>query len=244
MGQITERFEFREQIGVGATGSVWRAYDRQREAEIALKVLTGSDSLTMLRYVQEQGLRIHHPHVVTPDGWLAEDAQVVLTMPLVRGGSLAQLRREHGPLPHAYVRVVIDQILQALDFVHARGIVHRDIKPANVLLEDTGAARPHARLTDFGIAAAPGVPRLTQVPGNLGTDGYVPPEGLSAATPAADLYAVGVVAREMLGAVPAALQPLIGSLTDHRLGSRPPSAKAAISYLRELGVPAGSPWVS
>ena len=78
-------------------------------------------------------------------------------MDLVRGGSLDALLRRHGPLPASYVVVLLDQLLQALDAVHAAGVVHRDVKPANLLLEPTGTGRPWLRLGDFGVATlAPG----------------------------------------------------------------------------------------
>src|SRR5690349_15740778 len=116
-------------------GSVWRARDGRTREVVAAKVLGVHDSATLLRFVREQGLRIRHPHVLTPTGWAAEDHQVVLGMELVRGGSVDQLLAEHGPLPAAYAAALLDQLLQALGAVHAAGVVHRDLKPANLLLE-------------------------------------------------------------------------------------------------------------
>ena len=71
------------------------------------------------------------------------------TMPLVRGGSVAGLVKEYGALPVRWVSQLLDQTLQALEAVHAAGIVHRDVKPANLLLEPTGTGRPHLRLLNL-----------------------------------------------------------------------------------------------
>ena len=121
-------------------------------------------------------------------------------MDLVRGGDLEQLLARHGPLPDSYVRVVLDQVLEALVAVHAAGLVHRDVKPGNLLLEPTGTGRPWVRLGDFGIAVASGDPRLTRAPGGVGTGGYMPPEQVAGAPPdpRQDLYAAGVVATQLL----------------------------------------------
>ena len=97
-------------------------------------------------------------------------------MDLVRGGSVQTLLGDHGPLPESYVAVVLDQTLQALEAIHAAGVVHRDIKPANLLLEPTGTGRPVVRVGDFGVAALVDDVRLTRVPGAIGTDGYMAPE--------------------------------------------------------------------
>ena len=134
----------------------------------------------------------------------------LFTMDLVRGGNLEQLLARHGPLPDAYVRVVLEQVLEALVAVHAAGVVHRDVKPGNLLLEPTGTGRPWVRLGDFGIAVVAGDPRLTRAPGGVGTGGYMAPEQAAGAAPdpRQDLYAAGVVATQLLtGRPPGAAAP-------------------------------------
>jgi serine/threonine-protein kinase len=172
-------------------------------------------------------------------------------MDLVRGGSVDRLLRRHGPLPDAYVRVVLEQTLEALVAVHAAGVVHRDVKPGNLLLEPTGTGRPWVRLGDFGIAAESDSPRMTRGPGGVGTGGYMPPEQASGAPPdpGQDLYAAGVVATELLtGGPPGSPAPdsplgrLLTHLADPDPDRRPASAAAALARLRALGVPSGAPW--
>jgi len=250
---IAGRYLLIDQIGAGGMGSVWRVRDLRTKQLLAAKALGSHDSGMLLRFVREQSVRIQHPHVVAPTGWAAEDDRVIFTMDLVRGGSVASLLRDHGPLPESYVAVVLDQTLQALAAVHAAGVVHRDLKPANLLLEPTGTRRPHVRLGDFGVAALSDDVRLTRFPGAIGTEGYMAPEqALGAAPdPRQDLYGLGVVGIQMLTglpphqqyAVPAGrLQPMLAALTEPDAEKRPASAAAALDLLRHIGVPPGAPW--
>lgn len=246
---IAGRYVLVDQIGSGGMGSVWRAYDQRTQRWLAVKVLTQRGTSLLLRFVREQGLRIPHRHVVAPTGWAAEDDLVVLTMDLVRGGSVDELLLTHGTLPEPLVGVLLDQLLQALSAVHAAGVVHRDVKPANLLLEATGHDHPHLRLADFGVAATREEPRLTRTPGGVGTDGYMAPEQAVGGPPdpRSDLYAVGRVAIQLLtgnpgSAVPAspasALGPLLSALTQDDPEDRPATAAAALVELRGLGLPA------
>jgi eukaryotic-like serine/threonine-protein kinase len=247
---VAGRFQLIEPIGEGATGTVWRARDRRRRGLVAAKVLSSHDADDVVRFVREQSLRVAHPHVVSPDGWAADDDVVVLTMDLVRGGNADQLLARHGALPEEYVAVLLDQLLQALGAVHREGLVHRDVKPANLLLEPTGTARPHLRLGDFGVAAAIG--GADQV-GEVGTDGYLAPAQAAGAAPepGQDLFAAGITAAELLsGRVPRSvddlprgrLRPLLRALVAQDPGHRPPGAAATLALLRGYGVPAGAPW--
>ncbi|MBY8888127.1 serine/threonine protein kinase [Streptomyces sp. PTM05] len=201
MGELfAGRYELVDPIGRGGVGAVWRAWDHRRRRYVAAKVLRQSDAHALIRFVREQALRIDHPHVLAPMSWAADDEQVLFTMELVRGGSLAHLVGDYGPLAPRYVCVLLDQLLAGVTAVHAEGVVHRDIKPANILLEATGTGRPHLRLSDFGIAMRKGEPRLTDTNYVVGTPGYFAPEQLLGAEPdfPADLYAVGLVALFLL----------------------------------------------
>lgn len=197
------RYELLSPIAQGGMGSVWRVRDLRDDTIRAAKLLGQRDAGSLLRFMREQSTRIHHPHVVTPLSWAGEDDQVLFTMPLLRGGSVATLINDYGPLPEPWVRVVLDQTLAGLDAIHAAGVVHRDIKPANLLLEPTGPGVPHVRVTDFGIAVPLDEPRLTAPSTALGTRGYMSPEQSQGADPdpRQDLYAVAVTGLEMLTAI-------------------------------------------
>lgn len=206
MGEVfAGRYELVDPVGRGGVGAVWRAWDHRRRRYVAAKVLQQSDAHALLRFVREQALRIDHPHVLAPASWAADDDKVLFTMALVAGGSLAHVIGDYGPLPPRLVCTLLDQLLSGLAAVHAEGVVHRDIKPANILLEATGTARPHLRLSDFGISMRMGEPRLTETNHVVGTPGYFAPEQMLGAEPdfTADLFAVGLVALYLLqGAKP------------------------------------------
>ena len=212
------RYELVDHLGEGGVGSVWRAWDARRGQYVAAKLLRQRDAGALLRFVREQSLRVVHPHVVAPTGWAAEDDDVLLTMDLVRGGSVAQLLGDYGRLPPDLVGALLDQLLDALDAVHRADLVHRDVKPANLLLEPTGTDRPFLRLADFGIAVLGSDPRLTGTGFVVGTAGYVAPEVLRGAQPdpRQDLWSVGTVGRQLLDG----RTPLPGPRPAHRGPSR------------------------
>ena len=242
MGEVfAGRYELVDLIGEGGMGSVWRARDLRDGSVVAAKVLRQSDAPSLLRFVREQGFRIHHPHVVAPLGWVAEDHRVVFAMPLVRGGSLQTLIGDYGALPPPFVAEVLRQVLSALDAVHAARLVHRDIKPANVLLDATGSRRPHAYLSDFGIAVDLDGPRLTEVGTTMGTPGYVAPEVLAGGAPsiAGDMFALGQLGLALLHGIgpnvhqgapthaPDALVSVLTSMVDAAPSARPSVAAAS-----------------
>lgn len=244
---VAGRYVLLDQIGAGGMGSVWRAHDERTGTVVALKVLGQHSGALLLRFVREQAVRVHHPHVVAPTGWAAEDDLVVLAMDLVAGGSVQDLLDRHGPFPVGYVAALVEQLLLALAAVHAAGLVHRDVKPANLLLEPTGDAAPHLRLGDFGVAAPIADVRFTTVPGAIGTEGYMAPEQARGALPdpAQDLYAVGRVALQLLtglsperqGAIGShALRPLLERLLVVDPEQRLASAEAALRLLRRLSI--------
>ncbi|WP_432092315.1 protein kinase domain-containing protein [Streptomyces sp. bgisy100] len=224
MGEVfAGRYELIDPIGRGGVGAVWRAWDQRRRRYVAAKVLQQSDAHTLLRFVREQALRIDHPHVLAPASWAADDDKVLFTMELVRGGSLAHLIGDYGPLPPRFVCTLLDQLLAGLTAVHAEGVVHRDIKPANILLEATGTGRPHLRLSDFGISMRKGEPRLTDTNYVVGTPGYFAPEQMLGAEPdfTADLYAVGLVSVFLLTGTKPDSQALVERFTSHGVPNAP-----------------------
>jgi serine/threonine-protein kinase len=240
-----DRYLLTDRIGAGAMGTVWRAWDRQDRRWVAAKLLTRYDAGSLRRFVREQHLRVRHRHVVQPNDVIRGG----FTMDLVRGGSVQQLLARHGPLTDAFARTVLEQTLEALVAVHARGVVHRDLKPGNLLLEPTGTGRPWVRVSDFGVAGLTGDERLTVVPGGVGTGGYMAPEQAAGdpPDPRQDLYAAGVVARQLLtgsttGAVPGPLGGLLAGLSAVDVRHRPRTAAGALEVLRSLPPAPVAPW--
>jgi serine/threonine-protein kinase len=146
--------------------------------------------------------RFTHPDAVAMYDAGEADGALYIVMELVVGRSLAERLATEGPLPVGAAVAVAGHVLDALAAAHAAGIVHRDVKPANVLLGDDGTVK----LADFGIAKRLDElgPELTGTGRFVGTPRYLAPEQVSGgpATPATDVYAVGVVLFEMLAGSP------------------------------------------
>lgn len=261
MGDVfAGRYELVDPLGEGGSGVVWRVWDHKLHQFCAAKVLRQVDASSLMRFMREQSLRLDHEHVLAPTGWAGEDDKVLFTMPIASGGSVATLVSDFGPLPSQLVALLLDQLLAALEAIHAEGIVHRDVKPANLLLAATGTARPHLQLSDFGIAAGVDAPRLTQGPFTMGTPGYVAPESRVTGwhpDARADLYAAGMCALEMLTAltpefdadvvqaltdairdepVPQSFVAVVAQLADHDPDERYDSAAAARAALQGTGL--------
>ena len=210
---VLERYRLVEQLGAGAFGVVWRAWDERLERDVAVKAITGSDPADG-RATREAraAARLSHPAIVTLYEAGSEDGATYLVSELVRGATLAQLLHE-GALSDRDVAEIGIALCAGLAHAHAQGVVHRDVKPSNVLVPDAqaGGVGGHglaaAKLTDFGVArvvgAADGADVLTRTGDVVGTLAYMAPEqaeGREEGAPA-DLYATALVLYEALSGV-------------------------------------------
>ncbi|BFU43565.1 protein kinase domain-containing protein [Krasilnikovia sp. MM14-A1004] len=193
-----------EPIGQGATGQVWRGVDRATGAPVAVKVLYEGllhQPKLVSRFVQERTilLMLRHPNVVRVRDLFSVGETLALVMDLVPGGSLRDHLREHRTVAPAEAARLTAQVAGALAEAHELGVVHRDLKPDNILLESEDG-RLRTRLTDFGIARMLTTPSLTMPHAVVGTPHYMAPESFQKvpATPAADVYALGVLLYELL----------------------------------------------
>ncbi len=226
---IGGRYNVLRRIGSGGMASVYLAHDPLLSREVAIKVprLEGdgeSDEETLERFQAELRAigRLNHPNIVTIYDGGQEDGMPYLVMEPVHGESLAQLIRREAPLPADRAVEIGRQVAEALAYAHSVGIVHRDVKPQNVLVDGTG----RVKVTDFGIAKSSEVTR-TLTGTLIGTPSFMAPEvlGGEAVTPAADIYALGVVLYQMLtGRVPfEAENPIAAAVRSQREDPRPPS---------------------
>lgn len=167
MRPVGSKYLLEEPLGRGATGTVWRA--RQRETAgaeaavqgqpgetVAIKVLKeelASDPDIVMRFLRERSvlLRLTHPNIVRVRDLVVEGDLLALVMDLIDGPDLHRYLRENGPLSPVAAALLTAQVADALAASHADGVVHRDLKPANVLLMQQGG-QMHPMLTDFGIA--------------------------------------------------------------------------------------------
>ncbi len=203
---LGSRYLLDEPIGHGAMGTVWRAKLRETDERVAVKLLRpelAAEPDVVARFVQERTvlLKLRHPHLVPIRDMVIEGDALALVMDLVDGDDLRAHLRAKGTVTPAFAAVVMSQVADALVAVHAEQIVHRDLKPANVLLERAfGDKAPRARLTDFGVAKVLDGPGVTAMTTLVGTPEYLAPELVDggAPTPAADVYAAGVMLYELL----------------------------------------------
>ncbi|GAA3336380.1 hypothetical protein GCM10020358_08320 [Amorphoplanes nipponensis] len=191
-------------IGQGATGTVWRGVDRTSGEPVAVKLLHESllrQPKLVTRFVQERTilLMLRHRNVVRVRDLFSVGEALALVMDLVPGGSLREYLREHRTLAPAAAARLAGQVAAALAEAHELGIVHRDLKPDNILLHRTDGELD-TRLTDFGIARVLSSPSLTTSHAVVGTPHYMAPESFHSSTvsPAADVYALGVLLYEMV----------------------------------------------
>jgi serine/threonine-protein kinase len=197
---IPGRYERPEPIGAGAMGTVYRAFDRELQRPVAIKVL--SDRFAANVEIRERFRREARTaarlsgasHVVGVLDFGTAGTRPFIVFEYLGGGSLAD-RLTQGRPPTADALSWIDQAAKALDAAHARGVLHRDVKPGNLLFDETG----NVHITDFGIARATDDASLTSTGTLLGSAGYLSPEQARGepATEASDLYALAVVAFEL-----------------------------------------------
>ncbi|WP_327315438.1 serine/threonine-protein kinase [Streptomyces sp. NBC_01235] len=215
MRPVGSKYLLEEPLGRGATGTVWRA--RQRETAgaeaavpgqpgetVAIKVLKeelANDPDVVMRFLRERSvlLRLTHPNIVQVRDLVVEGDLLALVMDLVEGPDLHRYLRENGPFTPVAAALLTAQVADALAASHADGVVHRDLKPANVLLRQNGGEM-HPLLTDFGIARLADSPGLTRTSEFVGTPAYVAPESAEGRpqTSAVDIYGAGILLYELV----------------------------------------------
>ena len=215
-GQVLAgRYELGERLGVGGMSTVVRAFDERLERDVAIKLLAehlADDDQFVARFRREalSVARLVHPNIVQVFDFGLDEAthRQYIVMELVRGRSGAEILRDEGVLELRDALSIVAQACRGLEYAHRNGVVHRDVKPGNLLRGEDGVVK----LADFGIAKAfSDESSITQVGSVLGTAAYLAPEQAAGeqAGPAADLYALGVVAYQLMsGRLPYEAQSL------------------------------------
>jgi serine/threonine protein kinase/tetratricopeptide (TPR) repeat protein len=223
---LPERYEPTRLLGEGSTGDVYHARDRALEEEVAVKVVRANLAMHAkfrARFAREVALSAQfvHPRVIpTYDEGRLADGRPYVALAFADAGSLVPI------VERADVREglrLVDQVLEALGAIHARGLLHQDLKPQNVLLHTDEAGRVAAWVADLGVAGALSEFALDRK-GMSGTPLWMAPEQLEVRPaelgPWTDLYAVGLVLRALLGGRSA--NPTIARPKLIELRSRPP----------------------
>ncbi|MEZ5304088.1 MAG: serine/threonine-protein kinase [Verrucomicrobiales bacterium] len=220
LAALLPRYEVHRLLGHGAVGVVYHARDLELDREVAIKLLPSPsrdfDASARLRRECAAMAKLNHPHIVSLYHSDTVEPFFYLVMEYQPGGTLAAQLAAKGKLAPAIALSLLRQICQALDYAHRQGIIHRDLKPANILLDEKG----DAYLADFGLARLRDDLdfSLTDSDVAVGTPRYMAPEQLTHGAMVdarADLYALGIIAYEMLtGKVPAGAAKPVSATED------------------------------
>lgn len=202
-------YQLVKRIDVGGMGEVYlaqqlTAFGRQ----VAIKIIRPEfvhDITARARFLREAEVSAHlkHEHILPMFDFGEVEGRLFLVTPYIEGGTLAKRLRDSGPIPLQEVRTFFVPLVQAIAYIHRRGVVHRDLKPTNIML-DSEDGEIYVRLIDFGIASLQGQsasPPLTSAGHEMGTVAYMAPERLSGiAAPSNDIFSLGVILHQMLTA--------------------------------------------
>ncbi len=201
---LGDRYQLQDPIGKGGMATIYRGRDTRMDRVVAVKVLRevySTDQKFVKRFQQEAkaASALQHPNIVQVYDYGQTDGNYYIVMELVEGTDLRRYLRSRGVLDVDRAIIIAHDVALGLGAAHRRGIVHRDVKPQNVLVGRGGSIK----LTDFGIASVYNninAERLTTTGMTLGTVQYYAPEQAQGeiVSPAADVYALGIVLYEML----------------------------------------------
>jgi len=201
-GQVFgSRYELISRIAIGGMGEVWKANDSVIGRTVAIKILKDEymgDSGFRERFRAEarHAALVNHEGIANVFDYGEEEGSAYLVMELVPGEALSSIIEREKILPSSRVLSIVAQTASALHAAHQAGLVHRDIKPGNLLITPDGSVK----ITDFGIARLADQVPLTATGQVMGTVQYLAPEqaGGKPASPATDVYSLGIVAYEAL----------------------------------------------
>ena len=201
-GQVFgSRYELVSRIAIGGMGEVWKANDSVIGRTVAIKILKDEymgDSGFRERFRAEarHAALVNHEGIANVFDYGEEEGSAYLVMELVPGEALSSILEREKILPASRVLSIVSQTASALHAAHQAGLVHRDIKPGNLLITPDGSVK----ITDFGIARLADQVPLTATGQVMGTVQYLAPEqaGGKPASPATDVYSLGIVAYEAL----------------------------------------------
>lgn len=205
---IADRYRVEGRLGSGGMSSVFEAVDTILERRVAVKVLAEhlSDDERFVARFRREALavaKLVHPNIVQVYDTGIDAGRHFIVMEYLRGKSGAQILQGKRDLDVDTAVEIGIQACAGLDYAHRHGIIHRDVKPGNLMIlggSAVGGGEMNVKLADFGIARASEQSRITQVGSVVGTAAYLAPEQARGeeATPASDVYALGVVLYQFL----------------------------------------------
>ena len=206
VGKEVGPYRVLQKIAQGGMSSVYKGLHIDLEQDVAIKVLSSEsfeDPCLRDRFINEAKIqaKLSHPNVIKTLNYLEQDGSIFLVMEYVNGETLDVLLKKIGPMPLEKAVVIFMGVLDAIEFMHSKGIIHRDIKPANIML----AYDRFVKVMDFGIAKIMGEKGKTRVGIRIGTLWYMSPEQIRGeeATALTDIYSLGITLYQMItGQVP------------------------------------------
>ncbi|WP_424936802.1 MULTISPECIES: serine/threonine-protein kinase [Bacteria] len=225
------RYELQSRIAIGGMGEVWEATDHVIGRTVAIKILKDEymgdpGFLERFRAEARHAALVNHEGIASVFDYGEENGSAYLVMELVPGEALSTILERDGSLSADKTLDIVAQTASALQAAHAAGLVHRDIKPGNLLITPDG----RVKITDFGIARIADQVPLTATGQVMGTVQYLSPEQASghAASPATDIYSLGIVAYESL----AGKRPFTGesqvAIAMAQINEQPPPLPATV----------------
>ncbi|MBT9556150.1 MAG: serine/threonine protein kinase [Myxococcales bacterium] len=212
---LDRRYRILGRLGQGGMGTIYLAEHLQFQRQVAIKVLPPPDpgardesgAVAHERFLVEARAVCHlqHNNLVTYHDFGVEldTGRLYLVLELLKGKDLSRVLAKEQPIPLSRTVHILGQLCDALTEAHRGGVVHRDLKPANIMLVRRGDDPDFVKLIDFGIARADHVGDGGSLTGEhklIGTTGYLAPEYIARqeVSPKVDLYAVGVIAYELI----------------------------------------------
>jgi len=235
---LGERFRVQERLSAGGMGRVYRAEQTSISRSVAIKVLhpgQAADATAIARFEREARAiaALRSPHTVrVHDFGPAASGEFFMVMELLEGQTLKRKLLEQGTLSVDETVRILAAVGRSLGEAHVEGIVHRDLTPANIFLAESHDYPEFVKVLDFGIASWMDEtgPRLTRGSGVVGTPAYVAPEriGGAEASPASDIYALGVLAHECLTGRAPFVADTAEALFELQLRAEPPPLPESI----------------
>ena len=229
---LAKRYELREVVGTGGSGTVYRARDRRKREMVAVKLLhqwqaSNPDFVERFRHEAEIAKDLKHPGIARVLDSGSDGDKHFIVMEFVDGETLQQLLEERGPIATSATLATVIQIAEALEVAHDGGIVHRDIKPANIKIARDGGVK----VLDFGVAKGDDAATMTAEGTLVGTVRYLAPEQVeNRADARSDIYSLGVVAYQMLtGYVPFRADNPWAVLEMHKRAEVPPLKRPGLT---------------
>src|SRR5579864_8006301 len=220
-GAQIDSYRIDEPIARSGMASIFRATDTRDNRTVALKIPhpdMEADPILSDRFQREAGIgeKLNHPNVMRV---YKDDnrSRIYMVMEWCQGRLLRQIMDE-GKLTHERALHIAKEVLRALDYIHANGVVHRDLKPENIMVDEND----NIKLIDFGIASDSSARRLTYAnfTATLGTPNYISPEQVKGkrGDGRSDIYSIGVILYEMLsGKLPFTGPSPIAAMNDRLL---------------------------